>query len=182
MEDLSLHILDIAENSIAAGAHNIEIFVREDSVNDILKIEITDDGRGMNAEMLDKATEPFFTTRTTRRIGLGLSFLKEAAQAANGSLVIQSYPERGTKVSATFQLSNIDRKPLGNVTETILSLLASDSNINVVYRRERNDRRFVLDSRDLRDRLGDLPLNTIESLKRIREVLNQNEHTITNQV
>ena len=181
MEDLSLHILDIAENSIAAGAKTIEILVREDTVSDVLTVEVADDGKGMDAKTAEKATEPFFTTRTTRRVGLGLAFLKEAAEATNGSLRVESSPSHGTRVCATFQLSHIDRKPLGNTAETILTLLTNDSGVDVVYTRQYDNRNFVFDTREFLDHLHGMPLSSTASLKIIREFLKSEEHTVTNQ-
>ena len=125
MEDLSLHILDVAENAITAGAENISIVVQDDVARDLLTIEITDDGKGMGEDALEKASDPFYTTRTTRKVGLGLALLKEAAAMANGQVDIRSAPNRGTTVRATFQLSHIDRKPLGKMADTITALLAT---------------------------------------------------------
>src|SRR5512142_3272074 len=119
MEDLSLHILDIAENAINAGATAITIDIEENSAEDTLTIEITDNGCGMDADTLKHALDPFYTTRTTRRVGLGLPMLQEAATAANGFVDLRSVPGFGTAVRATFQSSHIDRKPLGDIAETI---------------------------------------------------------------
>jgi len=123
MEDLSLHVLDIAENSIAAGAKHVEIRVRESRREDRLSIEIIDNGRGMSEDMLQKATDPFFTTRTTRRVGLGLSLFEQAAKRAGGEFKIASCPGAGTKVTGVFQYSHVDRQPLGDMDQTILALV-----------------------------------------------------------
>jgi len=154
----------------------------EDSKHDIVTVEIADDGKGMDAESAKKATEPFFTTRTTRRVGLGLAFLKEAAEAANGSVRVEPSPSRGTRVVATFQLSHIDRKPLGNICETILSLLTSDAGVDVVYSHQCDDRHFVFDSREFQTRLHSVSLTSTSPLKMIRELLKSEEHSVNNQV
>ncbi len=119
MEDLSLHILDIVENSIAASANRIKILIAEDTRKDLLSLEIEDNGNGMDAAAREKALDPFFTSRTTRRVGLGLPLLAQAARESGGSLEIDSEPGRGTKVKARFQLSHPDRKPLGDIAETL---------------------------------------------------------------
>lgn len=144
MEDLSLHILDIAENSITAGAKNIEIKILEDTKKNFLRIEIIDDGKGMTEEQIQKAIDPFFTSRTTRRVGLGLPLLKQAAAAANGSMEIKSTVGKGTHVSATFQLSHIDLQPMGNIADTIMAIVASSPDINIKYVHKRNGKQFVL--------------------------------------
>jgi anti-sigma regulatory factor (Ser/Thr protein kinase) len=178
MEDLSLHILDIAENSVNAGARNIRILIDEDTHLDRLTIEIEDDGKGMNAEAVERAVDPFYTTRKTRRIGMGLPLLKAAAEIANGSLKIRSVPNSGTTVRATFQLSNIDRKPLGNMAETITALLATESPVNIVYRHSRGGKTVVFDSQHVENQLGDILLNSIEALSLVRTYLEQEESSL----
>lgn len=175
MEDLSLHILDIAENSVNAGARNIGIVVEEDLPLDRLTIEITDDGKGMNAEVAERATDPFYTTRKTRRIGMGLPLLKEAAEMANGRLEIRSIPNSGTTIRATFQLNNIDRKPLGNMAETITALLATENQVNILYRHSRSGKTVIFDSKHVENQLGDILLNSIEALSLVRTYLEQEE-------
>ncbi len=127
MKDLSLHILDLVENAIAAKAKKIEISIQEEPKEDRLVIEIKDDGMGMDQEVSQKATDPFFTTRSSRRVGLGLSLMAQAAQEAGGRLRIESELEKGTKVVATFQYHHIDRKPLGDMIETMTTLLLGKS-------------------------------------------------------
>jgi anti-sigma regulatory factor (Ser/Thr protein kinase) len=175
MEDLSLHILDIAENSVNAGARNIGIVVEEDLPLDRLTVEITDDGKGMNEGVAERATDPFYTTRKTRRIGMGLPLLKEAAEMANGKLEIRSIPNSGTTIKATFQLSNIDRKPLGNMAETITALLATENQVNILYRHSRGGKTAIFDSKHIESQLGDILLNSIEALSLVRTYLEQEE-------
>lgn len=181
MEDLSLHILDIAENSITAGAGHITIVVREETARDLLTVEISDDGEGMPAAVVEQATDPFYTTRTTRKVGLGLALLNEAAVAANGTVNVRSTPHLGTTVTATFQLSHVDRKPLGRLADTITALIAARSDINVSYERERDGRSFAFDTREIRDRLDGLPLNSVRTLNFIRDYLSQEEEHIVSE-
>jgi K+-sensing histidine kinase KdpD len=151
LEDLSLHILDIAENSIAANASRIEIKVIEDVKNDSLTIEITDNGKGMDEETVKHVLDPFFTTRTTRRVGLGLPFLAQAARESGGDIEIKSSPGRGTKVKATFQYSHIDRKPLGDLEGTLTTLIAGNPRIDFVYEHQKGKKRIHLDTRELKE-------------------------------
>lgn len=135
MEDLSLHILDIVENALRAGARNVVIRLFESAEDDRLVLEIIDDGEGMDEESVRRSCDPFFTTKPGKRIGLGLPFLAQAAQEAEGKLEIESAPGRGTKVRATFRLSHIDRKPIGNLEETLRCLKATHP--QVCFRLER---------------------------------------------
>lgn len=129
MEDLSLHILDIAENSLRARSRNIEIELVEDRKQDVLTLKVTDDGEGMDEQEGREAVSPFFTTKQGRRVGLGLSLLAQSAEEAGGDILIESEREKGTRVTATFRLSHIDRKPLGDIHKTIRCLEASHPEI-----------------------------------------------------
>ena len=148
MEDLSLHILDIAENSISASAGRIEIRIDEDQANDLLTIEITDDGRGMDEETLKKALDPFFTTRTTRRVGLGLSLLAQAARQSDGRFDLNSVPDEGTTVKATFRLSHPDCKPMGDIGETIRTLVTAHPEIDFLYEHKKDNSTYRFDTRE----------------------------------
>jgi len=148
MEDLSLHILDIAENSIAAAARRIEIIINEDSDKDLLTIEIKDDGKGMDQKTLKKALDPFFTTRTTRRVGLGLSFLAQAAEESGGKMELKSLPNKGTTTKATFRLSHPDCKPMGDINETMRMLVLGHPEINFVYEHHKDNSIYRFDTRE----------------------------------
>ncbi|MEK6755554.1 MAG: ATP-binding protein [Bacteroidota bacterium] len=179
MEDLSLHILDIVENSINAGAKNVEIVIQENHLKDVLRIEITDDGRGMMPGAVEKVTDPFYTTRTTRKVGLGLALLDEATKAANGRLDIHSVPCFGTKVIASFQLSNIDRKPLGDMAATIVMLVAGNPDVNFRYCYEHDGQEFTFDTNEVRKRLQGLDLNSPDALTFIREYIRENTESLS---
>jgi signal transduction histidine kinase len=178
MQDLSLHILDIAENAIAAGARSISILVLEDTTRDVLTLEIVDDGRGMSQEELKKAVDPFVTTKLTRKVGLGLPLLNDAAKAANGNLEILSTPGVGTRVIATFQHSHVDRKPLGSLADTITALVTGCEDLNIVFVHERGERRFVFDTKEVREELADSPLHSAKAMSVIRGYLNQEEESL----
>jgi anti-sigma regulatory factor (Ser/Thr protein kinase) len=133
MEDLSLHILDIAENSIEANAHRVTIRIEERPSRDLLVLEITDDGRGMSPRLLARALDPFVTTKRAKRIGLGLPLLAQAAKATGGRVTLQSQPGRGTRVRATFRLSHIDLQPLGDIAETLTVLMVGHPDVHFRY-------------------------------------------------
>lgn len=133
MEDISLHILDIVENSIRAGAKNILIKFYQDKEKDLLTLEIKDDGKGMDKKTIKKCLDPFFTTKENKRIGLGIPLLYQTTKEAGGNFKIDSRCGKGTRIVATFRLSNIDIKPKGNIEETIKVLKATHPEIRFVY-------------------------------------------------
>lgn len=171
MEDLSLHILDIVENSVAAKADTIEIRISEDKKKDSLSIEVIDNGEGMDEDTVKKALDPFYTTRTVRRFGFGLPLLSEAAKAANGHLSIKSKKGEGTKIKADFQYSHIDRQPLGDISQTIVILIIGNPDIDLLYVHKKNDHTFSLDTKEIRAHLQDIPINSPDGIRMIKEVL-----------
>jgi 3',5'-nucleoside bisphosphate phosphatase len=173
MEDLALHILDIVQNSLEAGAENIEINVIENLKENRLVIEIRDNGRGMNPETLAKATDPFFTSRKTRSVGMGLPLLAAAAKASDGALEIDSKPGRGTKISASFKHGHIDRAPLGDIETTLMVLLAGRPDANIHFRHCVNERIFELESGDFVKAGIDLTLP--DGLATLREAIRRGE-------
>ncbi len=124
MKEIALHILDIAENCIAAGADRVAICVKEEAASDLLSIRIEDDGKGMSREEISSCSDPFFTSRTTRRVGMGIPLLRQQSERCGGGLEIESEKGVGTKVGATFRLKHPDRQPLGDL-EGCWILLAS---------------------------------------------------------
>lgn len=171
MEELSLHILDIAENSITAGARSVRIRIREDRQADVLAIEIADNGRGMRAAELQKATDPFFTTRTTRRVGLGLPLFAQAARAAGGEFKVESRPGAGTTVTGVFQHSHLDRQPLGDIAGTLLSLAAGNPEVEFLctYRKDHSEVSFSTE--EIKAQLGGAPLQSPEGIAALRRSL-----------
>ncbi len=146
MQDLSLHILDIAENATRAGSSKIVIEILEDESEDKLTVCIEDNGKGMDKEMIKKALDPFFTTKNGKKVGLGLSLLAQAAQQAGGELKIDSEEGKGTKVTAIFQLSHPDMKPIGNVLETMTALVAGNPSTQFVLDYKKGDYSYHFDS------------------------------------
>lgn len=133
MEDISLHILDVVENSIRANAANVKISLTENAPEDLLTLEIEDDGEGMDEATKSKCLDPFFTTKEGKSVGIGLSFLKQSAEEAGGSLVVESAKGKGTRIVATYQLRHIDRRPLGDLDGTIRCLKGTHPEINFIY-------------------------------------------------
>ena len=158
MRELALHILDIAENSISAGASRVEILVKEDTLNDELWITVKDDGKGMDEELLARVMDPFVTSRTTRKVGLGIPLLKQAAEACDGGMTIDSQPGKGTEISVKFQDSHIDRMPLGNLADTFLSLLLGTPDVNWVLHYQVDDQVFDFDDTEVKQVLDGMSL------------------------
>jgi len=159
VRELSLHILDTLENSLEAGATRLELVIDEDSKHDLLRIRVSDNGRGMDTEMTRRVLDPFFTTRTTRHVGLGLPLFAAAAERCNGRLHIQSQPGVGTTVIAEFQHSHMDRSPLGDLPKTLMAVLLSERPVDLYYRHTVNGESFELDTAAIRRELGDVPIS-----------------------
>ena len=178
MPEIALNVLDIAQNSVRAEASLIQISVDVDEAADKLTIVIEDNGCGMTAEQTDRVTDPFFTTRTTRKIGLGVPFFKMAAESTGGSFSIQSEPGVGTKVTAVFGLSHIDRMPLGDMNGTIHTLITFNTQIDFLYTYTFDQRSFTLDTREFKNILEGVPLNNPKVSEYIRQFLNENSHEV----
>ncbi|MCP4535881.1 MAG: ATP-binding protein [Chloroflexi bacterium] len=157
MRELSLHILDVLENTLAAGATCVDLVIKEDLVTDQLTVAVHDNGRGMNEEQLNNIYDPFFTTRTTRHVGLGIPLFKAAAERCIGELTVTSQPGQGTTLRATFQHSHIDRAPLGDIEGTLLAFILSGS-CDLHYVHRIGEETFEFHTADIRAELGDIPL------------------------
>ena len=171
MQDLSLHILDIVENSVAAKADKIEIRISEDIKKDLLSVEVIDNGIGMDEETVKKALDPFYTSRKVRRFGFGLSLLSEAAKAANGHLSLKSKKGEGTRIKADFQYSHIDRKPLGDIGQTIIMLVIGNPEIDIIYVHEKNSHQYRLDTRKIKTQLMGRPINSPDGMRMVKKDL-----------
>lgn len=177
MKEISLNILDIAKNSTKAGASLTVITI--DETEDTLTLTIEDNGCGMDEETLKGVCDPFYTTRTTRKVGMGIPLLKLSAEQTGGSFRIESkaqkdYPDfHGTKVTAVFCKNHIDYTPLGDVTFSITTLIQGDPDVDFLYTHNLPAGTVSLDTRELRQQLGDVPLNTYEVIVWITEYLNE---------
>ncbi len=177
MKELSLNILDISKNSVKAGASLTEILLEE--TEDVLTLKIIDNGCGMKKEMVDSVTDPFTTTRTTRPVGMGIPLLKLAAEMTEGSFSIESrheseYPENhGTKVTAIFNKNHIDFTPLGDIPASITTLIQGSPHTDFLFRHTTPQGEASVDTRELREQLGDVPLDTFEVILWIEEYLKE---------
>ena len=174
MTDLSLYVLDIVQNSIAAGAARIDISLLREGRRLVFRVD--DDGRGMSAEMCAKALDPFTTTRSTRRVGLGLPFLKLAAEQTGGTLELKSELGKGTSLSAEFDAEHIDMPPFGDFAGTVFALIQGSPDIRFVIKRQNDNREYTLDTDELLEQLGgEVPLNEPEVLAWISDFVNEQE-------
>ena len=178
MRELSLHILDIAENSIKAKAKLIIIDILSDTKKDRITIKISDDGIGMDEEMLSKVCDPFTTTRSTRKVGMGIPLFKMAAEDSGGEFSIISEVGKGTSVIANFVISSIDRMPLGEIEETlgILIMGSPEKDFLFDYTVIDNDekRTFNFDTREIKEQLSDVPIETYEVICFIKKFIKEN--------
>jgi anti-sigma regulatory factor (Ser/Thr protein kinase) len=179
MEDLALHLLDIAHNALEAGATRLELAITEDLERDRLTIEVCDNGPGLPADAASRAADPFFTTRTTRPVGMGLSLLAAAARAAGGALHLESTPGVGTRVTATFERSHVDRQPLGDLEATLLALMAGHPEVDIRFRHRVGSRQFELSSRAIAAERPDRWLQSPEGLRHLREAIRAGERSLT---
>ncbi len=174
MKDLSLHILDIVQNSLSAGAQNIIITIDEDAVADRLNILIQDDGAGMAPDVLERVTDPYYTSRTTRKVGLGLPLFRQNAEMSGGSFTIDSQPSKGTVVKANFGYHHIDRQPLGDVPGVIMILVGSNPEKEFYYKHRINGKEYVFDTREAREALDGIPINEPSVIRYLKEMIREN--------
>lgn len=178
MKDLSLHILDIAQNSISAGAQNIGISIVEDLATNTLVIEVKDDGRGMPAEVLMRVTDPYYTSRTTRKVGLGIPLFKQNAEATGGILQIDSEEGRGTILSATFGQNHLDRPPLGDMAGVMVLLVGANPEIRFVYTHRVENEEYAFDTQEVKEALDGLPVNDPQVMRFLKEMISENLQAI----
>ena len=169
MLELSMHILDIVQNSLAAGSTRVEIRIREDLAADLLLIEVQDNGRGISEAMLARVVDPFVTSRTTREVGLGLPLLKEATERCEGCLEVHSEEGRGTTVVARFRLDHFDRAPLGDMGETVGILIAANPHVDFLYEHRVDAQVYTLETMEMRQVLGPVGLDDPSVLDFVRQ-------------
>lgn len=172
MRELSLNILDIAENSVKAGATLVKISVKE--ADGVIEIVIADNGSGMNEEFLRKVTDPFVTTRGTRKVGMGIPLFKMAAEGAGGGFRVESRENEGTTVTARFQKDHIDRPPLGSIEDTLTALIAADCLIDYVFVYSANGKEFTLDTQEVKALLNTTAIDDAEVLSFIKQMIKEN--------
>lgn len=176
MKELSLNVLDVAKNSVTAGATLIEIIITETPSR--LTITITDNGCGMTPEFVARVTDPFTTTRTTRKVGLGLPLMKMEAQMSGGDLTIDSQVGKGTTVTTWFDPTNIDMPPLGDIISSVITLIQGSPDIDFIFTHAVCQEQYTLDTREIRAIMGDIPLCEPDILAWLTDFLKENESNI----
>jgi anti-sigma regulatory factor (Ser/Thr protein kinase) len=179
--ELALHILDIAQNSIEAGASEMTITIEEDWEKDLFSMEICDNGCGLSEDQIAKVLNPFYTTRKTRHIGLGLPLLLEASHRCEGDLDMHSTPGKGTQVKATFKHSHLDRAPLGDMPSVLMALLLSGKSIDWIYIHRVNDREFRLETKEIKKELMEIPLTHPKVRHWLQELLIEGEQSLSSE-
>jgi len=174
MKDLSLHVLDIVQNSLSAKATFIEISIEESRKANTYCLTIKDNGKGMTPEMAKKVLDPYVTSRTTRKVGLGLPLLMLNAERTGGHLSITSNYGKGTEVEALFVYNNIDRLPLGDMAGTIVLLAAANPMIDFVYTHTVEDEKYIFDTREIKEVLDEITINDVHIFKYLKEMINEN--------
>ncbi len=174
MRDISMHILDIVGNSVRAKATQVKVTIEESLDNDFFKVIIKDNGIGMDSKTIERSMDPFFTSRTTRRVGLGIPLLQQNTELTGGNLSIESAPGEGTTITALFVRSHIDRPPIGDMSETMSLLMTGNPNVNMVYQHSIDEESYQISSQDISEALGNVKITEPFVLKYIREMINEN--------
>ena len=174
MKDLSLHILDIIQNSISAKANLIELTIEENLKDNLYTLTFIDNGMGMSDETAKKVVDPYFTSRTTRKVGLGLPLLKQNAERTGGNLTITSKEGCGTTVKAVFQHNSIDRPVLGDIAGVIVLLCSANPEINFVYRHITESGEYIFDSREIKETLEGVSISNPDIMKYLKEMIKEN--------
>jgi len=174
MKDLASHILDILQNSVVAGASMIELIILEIPQNNKYQVTFIDNGKGMDAETVKHVTDPFYTTRTTRKVGLGLPLLKQNAERTDGKLSIESEVGKGTKVEVEFGYNHLDRLPTGDIAGTIALTASSYPAINFNYTHTTPEGTFVFDTVEIKETLGDIPINNVQVINFMKDLIKDN--------
>jgi hypothetical protein len=178
MKNVALHILDLVQNSARAKAANVLISVTEDRVNDRYLLAIQDDGTGMDSKELQQATDPFYTTRTTRKVGLGLPLIQMNAERTGGSFSLTSAPVKGTTLEASFVMSHPDRLPLGEIDDVLILLAVGLPHLRLVYEHTTSHGQYRFDTEAVREIIGDFQTSNLEVRRFLREMIVENLQAI----
>ncbi|MCX6305465.1 MAG: ATP-binding protein [Bacteroidetes bacterium] len=178
MKDLSMHIMDIFQNSISANATVISLDIVEDTHANFLTLVFSDNGKGMTKEMAKQVTDPYFTTRTTRNVGLGLPLLKQNAERTGGSFSVESREGLGTKVTARFVLDHLDRPVLGDIPGTVVLTATANTKITFIYTHTKDSKKYCFSTSEVQEALGDVPLNDPLVYQYLREMIAENLNDI----
>ncbi|WP_075602237.1 ATP-binding protein [Saccharicrinis aurantiacus] len=174
MRDLSMHILDIVGNSVRAKSTEVKIILMEDMDYDILSLRIEDNGCGMSEATIKKAMDPFFTSRKTRKVGLGIPLLQQNAELTNGGITIESEIGKGTQLTAVFVRSHIDRPPLGDIADTIALIISGNPNVNIIYSHSFNDEKYILTTKEIINSLENVSISHPKINQFIKQMIEEN--------
>ena len=174
MNDLSMHILDIIQNSLSAGASLIELDVWEDAANNLLTITIKDNGKGMTPEQVARVTDPFFTSRTTRKVGMGLPLYRQTAEQSGGAIKVESEVGVGTSVTATFVYDHIDRPPMGNLPNAVVLMMSANPDHLFRFTYQYNDKAYSINTHEINDALDGMPIHDVQVIKMIQQIIEEN--------
>ena len=173
MEEIAMYILDIVNNSIRAGAKNIHVFITDSVKDNIIDIMMVDDGCGMNEETLNRVTDPFYTSRKTRNVGLGVPMFKDSVEMSGGTFHIASLENDGTLTQGTYVKDHLDTPPMGDIVETMITLIQYDENIDYIFEYNQDHHQFVLNTIDIKKILEDVPINHVEVIGWLREYIKE---------
>ena len=180
MKDIALHILDIVNNSISAKATFIEISIDEQIDANIYALTIIDNGKGMSPEIVQRVTDPFYTTRTTRKVGMGIPLLKQNAEHTGGELIITSEEGKGTVIKVTFEHNNIDRPPNGDLAGVLTILITGNAEIDFLYTHKIGDKNVVIDTREIKEALDGVAIDNPQIVRYLSEMFEENINEIIN--
>lgn len=173
MAELCYHILDIVQNSYRADSSLIDVYIRESDSDDLVEIKIADDGKGMDDDTVVCVQEPFFTTKSGKKVGLGIPLMKETAEHCEGSFHIISEKGKGTEVYASFKKSNIDRPPLGDLSGTVLSVISGIEGPDVKFVCKSDAGEFSVSIDEIREQAGDIPLSSPDVYSFLRAYISE---------
>jgi anti-sigma regulatory factor (Ser/Thr protein kinase) len=174
MKNIALHILDLVQNSARAKAGKVVVSITEDPANELYTLTISDNGDGMAEEVAKKATDPFFTSRTTRKVGLGLPLIQQNAERTGGSFVINSIPGKGTRLTASFVFSHPDRLPMGEINDVLVLLAVGLPHLRLVYEHKTPSGSYSFDTEAVREIIGHIQDSNQEIRKFLKEMIAEN--------
>ena len=174
MNDLSMHIIDIVQNSLSAGASRVCLTVDEDPGADRLTIVVADDGKGMTAEQVRRLADPFFTSRTTRRVGMGIPLLMQSARQSGGDVRISSEPGKGTEVTAEFGYSDLARPPLGDLANALMLMVSANPDRDFLFTYRYAGREYAFDTADVREVFGNGALEDLTLIRNLEKMIKDN--------
>ncbi len=178
MNDLAMHLLDIVQNSLAAAATLIRILIAECPADNMVRMEVEDNGKGMTPQQVSRLSDPFFTSRTTRKVGLGVPLLKQMAQGAGGGLSVTSAVGMGTTLRAWFAYDHLDRPPLGDMANAVVLLVSANPQVDFEYTYRYNDKEYEFKTVEIKNALEGIPLNDVHIVKLLQEMITENQNDL----